>query len=634
MAYIAGSIGNRAGSGSKEEKGAILGRMGTALSHRSNGHSSHVLLDNGFLISGNEFGITPRCYFADTDTGMHVIMDGEIYDVMGDTIDIIEHNTDARILGELYIKHGLHCAEMLDGIYAAAIWEDGPKRLTLLRDRLGVKPLFYYYTKGQVLFASEVKGIVASQKYHPKADPRSVDLFLSYGYIPAPHTLFEGVKQLPPASYARFHGGECEVKRYWRLGELEIDIGDPETRIDRFEELLRRAVEKRVKRHPDAGAFLSGGLDTGTTVAMRCQVQESPFPVFTAGFREQGYNEIPEAELIAKHFGLPHQTVVVEFENDFMGFLEKLVWHHDGPFADTSAIPSYHVASLARQHVDTVFTGDFPDQMLGGSGHYIKSLVGEASDNDIRRLFRMKPLAHFIRSLPMAAGTAGFMDRLKRAVYRETFSYEEQRVLLDMPAQPLLKRSLYTKDFYDFCRDEDPLELAWQCLDEAPKPSLLDRLLYFDMHYYAPDDLMVKVDRMSCAHGLCTVSPFHDPDLVGFSWGLPPNWKIRGNERKYILRRVAAKYLPMSVLEKKKQGFAMPIGRWLVQKLGNQVEELLCSPNATSRGYFKPHFLRGLVSRFLKGETDYASGSEGLVIALITLEMWHRLFVDICWVKS
>ncbi len=625
MGYVAGLI-DLVSDINKTEANKINSSMQKALSQRSGAHAIYSLFVNGFINAGTECKEKGNCFFSDEETGCIVALDGEIYNALDD----VEKSSqgDAERIGKWYRDYGEAFVGKLDGVFSFAIWDGKNRKLILARDRFGTKPLYVYRNNDIVLFASEIKALFSSGLYEPQVDLLSVDMFLTYGYIPAPKTMFKDIFQVLPATVVTLSHTEIREKQYWSYGEGIAKNNDPKDYPEQFEHLLKESIQKRVKRHPDAGCFLSGGLDTGIVVALRAEMQTKKFPVFTLGFHEKEYNEIPEAELVAHKYNLSHFSQQVSFEENFFDLLKKLVWHHDSPFTDTSAIPSYMVAALARECVDTVFTGDFPDQMLGGSGHYMLALENSRRMSICKKLLRDKTVSKFIRSIPSKSATKSIGDRFKRALYRETFPPEMQQILLNMPAPPLFKRALYSQDFRKLCAGHDPLEMAKNSFLECPKTDLLSRMLYFDMSYYAVDDLMVKVDRMSAAHGLCTISPFHDNALAEFAWQLPSSWKIRGNERKYILRRVAAEKLPQQILEKKKQGFAMPINSWLISKLGSEVESLLGSNHSLSRGLFDPVFIKQLLRRFLAGKTDYASGSEGLMIALITLELWYQTYFD------
>jgi asparagine synthase (glutamine-hydrolysing) len=540
-----------------------------------------------------------------------------------------EGGFDAEILLSLYETKKVDLLSDVDGSYALAVWDGQDGKLLLIRDRVGCKPLFYLVLPDAILFASEIKAILASGLYKPAVNLRALNNFLSYGYIPGPETLFESIRQVRRGHILICKDGNVVEKPYWKFTYRQDEPGKADAFYkERFLEIFETAVSRRLKRHPDAGAFLSGGLDTSGVVAVMHKLNGAPFKVFTAGFKEEEYSEINDAKILADYLGLEHHTVTVKFDNDFPSLLEKLVWRHDAPFADTSAIPSYYAAKLAKEYVDVVFTGDFPDQLIGGSGHQAQALYRESHDPAWQRLLRNKKLNEFVARLPWRAGGSTLLDRTKRFLYRETFSIEEQRILLGMPVPPLLKRCLYGPELLEVNEKYDPLDIARSLYQEAGDVGLLDKLLYFDIHSYAPDDLMVKVDRMTAAHGLTAISPFHDLELVEFMATVPTHLKIRGSERKYIMREALRPMLPEQTLNKKKQGFAMPIGEWLRRNLSDYVRDVLLDSRTLNRGYFNKKFMTRMVENFLAGKTDYASGSEATIISLITLELWHRVFID------
>ena len=557
-----------------------------------------------------------------------VILDGDIFLFDKDQLDGTSLS-DSEVVLRLYSKYGNDFAEKIDGSYAIAIWDGKQKKLLLVRDRLGYKPLFWLELSTGFVFVSEIKAILVCGFYRKSMNLRALNNFLSYGYIPNPDTLFKSIKQVKPG-HMLIYKDEVAIQRpYWKFRYRQSGPVKTETHYtEKFLSILETAVSRRLKRYPDAGAFLSGGLDTSGVAAVMRKLRGDPFKVFTAGFKEEQYNEIGDAKIVADHIGLDQYTALVSFDQDFPKLLEKTVWHHDSPFADTSAIPSYYAAKLAREHVETVLTGDFPDQLIGGSGHHVKALAAAGTRPPWKRLIRSNELAKLIARIPWKAGGTSFFDKVKRFLYRETFSLEEQRIIANMPVPPLLKRCLYSTDFLEANHHYDPLDIARSFYEEVEDKSLLDKLLYFDILSYATDDLMVKVERMTMAHGLIAISPFHDRELVEFIATVPAHLKIKGEVRKYIMREAFRPLLPEHTLNKKKQGFAMPIGEWLVRNLSDYVRDVLLDSRTLNRGYFNKKFMRKMVENFLAGKTDYACGNEATIICLITLELWHRIFID------
>ena len=558
-----------------------------------------------------------------------VILVGDIFDTKINEPSENAPQTDGELVLRLYRTYGTEFVHRIDGSYAIAIYDGQLNELLLIRDRLGTTPLFYRVLNGKVIFASEIKAILEVDKDQNTIDLAALHAFLSYGYVPNPETLFESIRQVKPGHMLICKDGNIVERPYWKFIYQQEKQDKPEEYYkENFLKSFETSVSKRLNRYPNAGAFLSGGLDTSGVVAVMHKLRETPFKVFTAGFQEDAYNEIDEAKMLADYFGLEHHTVTIKFDRSFPFLLERLVWHHDAPFADTSAIPSYYAAKLAKEYVDVVLTGDFPDQLIGGSSHHALAIYRESHDPAWKRMLRNKKLNMLVAHLPWCAGENTFSDKIKRFLYRETFSLEEQRILLNMPIPPLLKRCLYSSDMLEVNKKYDPLNISKSIYQEVDDAGLLDKLLYFDILSYATDDLMVKVDRITQAHGLTAISPFHDRKLVEFIATVPTHLKIRGENRKYIMREALRPILPIQTLNKKKQGFAMPIGEWLMKNLSDYVRDVLLDSRTLNRGYFNKKFMRKMVQNFLAGSTDYASGSEAAIISLITLELWHRIFID------
>lgn len=554
---------------------------------------------------------------------------GHIYGIHDDEITCADAEDLVRI-EKLYHKEGWRCINRLDGTFVLSIFDLKNRTLFLFKDRLGTKPLYYTAQKGVFLFSSSLRSILDSGMVQRQASHRALNSFLSYGYLPAPETGFEGIRQLLPGRVLIVTPESLEERCYWRFSYADPQQRLPNTpeTVELFKNLLEVAVLRRLKKHPQAGAFLSGGLDTSVLAVVMKESTGSPFPVFTASFREEAYDETEDARLVADHLQLKFHTVEIDFKHDFPTLLERIVVQHEAPFADTSAIPSFFAAKLAREHVSTVLTGDFPDQLIGGSGHQVAALRRAAHDAVFKQWLRRDTARWLISKIPMKTEGRSLPDRVKRYLYRECFPLEEQRVMLSMPVPPLLKRALYTRDFLEVDKKFDPLEHARSLYAEVQRESLLNKILYFDVLSYAPYDLMVKVDRMCAAHGLNAISPFHDREIVDFVAALPEELKISGNERKVIMRRAFGGCLPARTLAKPKQGFAMPIGQWLVNHLSAYVKDVLLDRRTLQRGYFNPRFTGKLVEDFLAGKSDYASGSEATIICLLTLELWHRHFID------
>jgi len=615
---------------SKTDVKESMQNMLEAMMHRAPEYKTGNINPQGsYGVRYHPFAASSNSIAFDNAKNLLVIMDGEIFNVIeGATYDGKAGN-DAEIVLDLYRKEGDLFAEKIDGSYAIAIWDEFRQKLILTRDRVGFKPLFYLKQDHLFIFASEIKAILASGLYHKSVDLVALNNFLSYWYVPNPDTLLESIKQVRPGHQLILENGNLSEKAYWKFTYRQ-DVKDQGKQYykARFLEVFRNAVSRRLQRHPNCGAFLSGGLDTSGVVAVMRELTKEPFKVFTGGFEDKQYNEVGDAKIVADHLNLDHLSILIELTKDLPQILEKIVWYHDSPFVDTSAIPSYFAAKLAKEHVNVVLTGDLPDQLIGGSGHHVKSLSKQQSGPFVYRLLRNRGFNYIATHLPWSSGGTSLIDKIIRVLYRETFPLEEQRIMLNMPAPELFKRRLYSPDMLRVNRKNNPLDYARSLYKEVEEYELLDKLLYFDTLSYATDDLMIKVERMTMAHGLVAISPFHDKEFVEFVATLPTHYKIRDMVRKYIMKEALRPLLPEHTLNKKKKGFDMPIEDWLIKIFPDYVRDILLDSKTLNRGYFDKAFMRKMVLDYLRGKTDYASGSTATIISLITLELWHRSFVD------
>lgn len=607
-------------NGNHLEVEKIIGRVAEALTHRGEVPAVERW-DPGIVIGGRYFGFENQCARVASNAAkeIRVAFDGDIFS---------PDSCDAQNIVALYEEKGEGFPDGIDGPFSVALHDCRKKKLLLVRDRLGARPLFYTHVYGTFLFGSDVKAILASGLVERSVDVQALNAFLSYGYVPNPDTLIKGVRQVRPGHMIIWEEGRLREVCYWRYTcrQAEGETSEEEY-IRQYLSLLEEAIARRVRKYPSAGAFLSGGMDTSAVAAVMKKLTGSPFTVFTAGFNEEKYNEIDDAKVVADHLGLKHHTIIVD-QTDLPALIEKIIWLHDHPFYDTSAVPSFFAAQLAKQYTDVVLTGDFPDQILGGSGHHVKTLAHADNRSFTAAVLPQATIGRLIAKFPLAAATTSFFDKALRKLYYDSLSPEERCIALRMIVPELLKRKLYSPEMKEINRTSNGLEHARALYRDVSENDLLTKLLYFDVKSYACEDLMVKVERMTTAHGLWAVSPFHDRKLVEFSAGLPSHLKINGTVRKYILRKAVGPLLPSHTLNKKKQGFAMPLDEWLTGPLAGYAQGILLDRRAIQRGYFDKRCYLAMIDDYFKGKTDYASGSSYTVFALLTLELWHRLFVD------
>ena len=566
------------------------------------------------------------------DGSVALVFNGEIYNyhALRQGLEQRGHrfktDGDGETIVHLYEEYGSGAVEHLRGMFALALWDAKRGRLVLARDRFGQKPLYFYQDRRLFAFASEIKALLA----HPDVpvvsrfaadDGRALEEYLSFGYVPAPFTAFRGIWMLEPALLKQVDVSADEGEPhfwdayyYWDLPRLAAP--DPaakaETYIGELREQLAEAVKLRLVSDVPLGAFLSGGLDSSLIAALMRQHSNAAVKTFSIGFEgDDSFDETPYAEQVARHLGTEHTAFRVKA--DALELLPELVWHHDQPFADSSAIPTYLVSKLTRQQVTVALTGDGGDELFAG---YERFYAAEL----IRRLgFVPAPLlrgaAGLLRLLP--EGT-GYYDPVKRA-----------RRFAQAASQPL------EAAYFDLVRVFDADLLARispgaaahrPVIDgylNADQPHAIAGLVEANMRSYLPDDLLIKADRCSMQASLEARAPFLDHQLAEFAATIPFNLKLKGSRTKHILKEAARGLLPDEIIERKKHGFGVPLGAWLRRDIA-PVRDILLSRRARERGLLQMSVVERLISEHETGRRDHSRQ----LWALLTLEEWQRQFVD------
>jgi asparagine synthase (glutamine-hydrolysing) len=528
-------------------------------------------------------------------------------------------NSDTETLLKLYRRYGIEMTRAVRGMFAFALWDQETQTLLVARDRMGEKPL-YYYTDGRIfVFASEIKALLA----HPAVpresglDARTLALYLAYGYVPAPETAFRGIRALPPAHRIEIKpGGAGDPQPYWTLplpiGREQISPAFEREKSDSLRELIGEAVRQSLISDVPLGAFLSGGLDSSLIVALMRRHSNSNIRTFSIGFEgDASFDETRHARRVADHLDTTHTAFTVAPQA--LDLLPTLVWHHDQPFADSSAIPTYLVSKLTREHVTVALTGDGGDELFAGYDRFYAMQL-------IQRLGVMpRPMWNMVARLLGRAGEGtDYYNLVKRArrfaqgaalspalAYFDFIRLFDSRLMAGMSPD---FGSVASQHFKDVCGG-DQIDLA--------------RLLHVNMHTYLPDDLLIKTDRSSMAASLETRAPLLDHWLVEMAATIPLNLKLKGSTTKYLLKQIAADLLPPEIVHRPKHGFGVPLGTWLRKDPG-QVRETLLSPEARGRGLFHMPTVEQLISDHLSGKRDHGQR----LWSLLTLEWWHRLFID------
>jgi asparagine synthase (glutamine-hydrolysing) len=560
-----------------------------------------------------------------TDEGRAIgaVLNGEIYNFRNLRAELLRAghafstDGDTEVLAHLAEDHGaVALARRLDGMFAFATWDSRRERLVLGRDRMGKKPLYFWRAAHAFVFASEIKGVLAHPEVPCELDGRALDAYLTFGYVPTPHTFFAGVKSLPPGHVLTLEpGGEPVIERYWQLqvpgvdGAAErLDLGMDEAAAE-VRRLLTDAIRRRLIADVPLGAFLSGGIDSSAIVALMAGVMGEPVKTFTIGFDDRdGFDERPFARAVAKRFGTEHHEHVVH--PNAVDLVERLVWHHDHPFGDSSAVPTFLLNQAARKHVTVALSGDGGDELFGG---YERFAAGLGVD---RFLNMPRPLRTTGRRLLATLPASALRGRVGRA---QRFSVEVEdgmpwAYLGWISYVPERWRQRLLTDPDDWAR-RDYARLWHESAGAHP----LDRLLALNLGTYLPDDLLVKMDRTSMAHSLEVRSPFLETELVEFALRLAPSLKVRGLSLKRVLKRAVAGLLPADILNRPKRGFGVPLDRWFREDLASYNRSML-GPGARVRSHLNPDAIDQLLR-----EHEAGTARRGHALwTLLTLELFLR----------
>jgi asparagine synthase (glutamine-hydrolysing) len=556
------------------------------------------------------------------DRSIAVVFNGEIYNYQELRHNLIQKGHtfhtegDGETIVHLYEQYGADAPKYLRGQFAFALVDNNKKRLFLARDRYGQKPLYYYHDNDVFVFASEIKALLK----HPAVPCESafdnsqmLALYLSYGYIPAPQTAFKNIYALMPASVLTLENNRLMTHQYWQIPEISSEkianISDISHYTEIVRESLREATELRMIADVPLGAFLSGGLDSSLIVALMQKMSNHQVKTFSIGFSgDESFDESPYAKQVAQYLETDHTAFIIEAQA--MDLLEKLVWHHDQPFADSSAIPTFLVSQLTRQHVTVALTGDGGDEQFAGyERFYAASLVQKLG-------IIPKPLWKFLASIigRFPEGT-GYYNLIKRA---GRFARGASKPL--------------ALAYFDWIRVADAsmvqelsnqVDSAGEHFSSISVDDSLASILEVNQNTYLPDDLLIKADRCSMAASLEARAPFLDHKLAELIAPIPLNFKLKGSTTKFILKEASRGLLPDSIIDRKKHGFGVPLGAWLRKDM-SLVKDLLLSARAERRKLLNRETVQTLIAEHESGQRD----NNRILWSLLTLEMWHQVFID------
>ncbi len=557
------------------------------------------------------------------DGSIQVLLNGEIYNFPELFKEIVaaghtlKTRSDTEAVVHLYEDHGEGVFAKLRGMFAVAIWDSRKRKLILGRDRLGKKPLFYDANDKRIVFASELKAILAEGSVSREIDPLALSDFFSFGYIPAPKTIYKSTRKVLPGHYLVASAQGIAEKKYWDVSFDNVDHSrSEESWCEEIREKLKEATRIRLMSDVPLGAFLSGGVDSSSVVAMMAQLMDRPVTTCSIGFTESEYDESAYAREIAKHFGTDHYDQIVE--PNALEIMDKLVWHYDEPFADSSAIPTYYVSKIARSRVTVALGGDGGDEAFAGYRRYyfdqFENRLRKYVPGGIRRAV-FGPLGRIYPPLAWAPrifrGKATFQS-LSRSPLEGYFN----SVSIFRPTE---KPLLLSGDFRAQLAGYESIDVFRQYYDRSGSDDLLTRIQYLDMKTYLPDDILAKVDRASMAVSLEVRAPLLDHELIELSARIPSSLKLRGTDGKYILKKAMLKTVPRDALYRKKQGFAIPLDRWFRKDIKDMAYEMVVKK---TDGYLDQKYLRKIWDDHQSGYFDRAA----YLWAVLMFRKWHEQF--------
>ncbi len=555
-----------------------------------------------------------------------IVFNGEIYNYQSLRRDLMRKGYrfrtegDTEVILHAYEEYGAKCVEYLRGMFAFAIWDGRKGQLFVARDRVGIKPLYYFWDGRAFLFASELKGILENPKVERRIDPCALDDYLTYLYIPAPKTIFTAIRKLRPGHALTVSERGLEESEYWDLSfEPKNGLSESDYTAGLLEK-IRESVSLHLMSEVPLGAFLSGGVDSSAVVGMMAGLMDQPVKTASIGFQESGFDELPYARMVSQRFRTQaHEKTV---EANAARILDSLVWHFDEPFADSSMVPTYYVSQVARERVTVCLSGDGGDENFAGYRRYRFDML----ENRIRAMFPealRKPLFGTLGRIYPKADWLPQIFRGKTLLTNLSLSPEEAYFCTMSWFTPHMKSLLYSGSLKTSLKDYEPFSVMKEHFDHTRGWDPLSRIQYVDIKTYLAEDILAKVDRASMAHSLEVRVPLLDHEVMEFAASIPAHYKLRRGEGKYIFKKALAEVVPPEILNRPKMGFSVPLARWFRGDLKGVFEERVFSHHGFIGDLFDVSPIRRWWAQHQRGIRDYSTH----LWALLVLECWGERFV-------
>lgn len=544
------------------------------------------------------------------DGRWHIVFNGEIYNYVELRRDleargvVFQTQSDTEVLLQAWAEDGADCLPRLNGMFAFAIWDAREKRLTLARDPLGIKPLYYANHRGELLFASELRSLLRYPGFRPGLDPASINKYLAFGYIPAPSTAYAGVRKLEPGQMVIWSPAGRRTDYFWDLPieDNPVGAGTFDESAEATRDLLQEAVRYQLRSDVEVGILLSGGIDSSAVAALAAPLAGKKLHSFSIGFQEASYNELPYAEMVARKVGTEHHHQTLT-PTDVVGALPKIYRGLDEPLGDASLVPTWFLSRLAASKVKTVLGGDGGDELFAGYPTFQAHLLMERLSflpvgvrDAINHLIQRMPVSHNYKSIPFLLAQflkgLGLPAEIRFLLWMGACGNAERRDLL----APEVRSELHRHNAF-----EDVTRLAYR----SGLSGGLERIFYLCTKLYLQECVLMKVDRASMAHSLEVRVPFLDIDLVTHAFSLRADYKLRGRQTKLILKEALRNDLPPAILQRKKAGFAMPVAAWLQQDLKSWARDLTDPSLVQSTGVLDPAAVGRMTEEHLNQRADH-----------------------------
>ncbi len=557
-----------------------------------------------------------------------VVMNGEIYNFREIRESLQEKGyafhteSDTEVLPHLYDEYGAAFPEKLNGMFAIALWDSERKTLLLTRDRFGEKPLYYGVFDQKLFFASEPKVLRSHPSFKPHLNFDALNQYLSYDYVPAPHSIYTGINKLPAANTLIWKGGKLETDEYWKLSfakpEKTLSISDAAEKLADF---LSDSVDMRMISDVPLGVLLSGGIDSSTIAAFAQKHSSNKVKTFSIGFEEDSFDESKYAREVAKHLGTEHHEEILSVDTA-KGLIADIGKWLDEPLADASILPTFLLSDFVRQHVTVALGGDGGDEIFAGYPMYLGHKVSKIY-NSIPRVLRVGMIEPVVNSLPAKTDNLSFDYRAKRFVASAKYDQISRHHSWFGSFSIEEKEKLVTKNFAERVGLKDIYDGARHTLELSDAENYIEQMQYLDIKYYLAEDILTKVDRASMAVSLEVRAPFLDHRIADFAASLPPEYKLKGKTTKHILKKSVKNMLPKSIIKRPKKGFGIPIATWLKGSLNPLLREILSEERLKKQDLFDPIY----VSKLIKDHETGASNNYKQLWTLLVFELWFENFI-------